>query len=83
MVDAGAMVVYYFSNAFFEISPITAYGKTEAELKAVMSPLVAALGTLNITFTLTYSQSATYVDHVSKFWSSPLSILGAFMTPWT
>ncbi|PMD28796.1 FAD-binding domain-containing protein [Hyaloscypha variabilis F] len=67
MVDAGAMVVYYFSNAFFEISPITAYGKTEAEVKAIMSPLVKALGTLNITFTLTYSQSATYVDHYNTY----------------
>lgn len=67
MVDAGAMVVYYFSNAFFEISPITAYGKTKAEVQAILTPLVASLNKLNITYTLTYSESATYVDHVSNF----------------
>lgn len=67
MVDSGAMVVYYFSNAFFEISPLTAYGKTEAEVKVIMTPLATALDKLNITYTLTYSQSATYVDHYNTY----------------
>ena len=67
MVDSGAMIVYYFSDAFFEISPLTAYGKTEAEVKVIMTPLATALNKLNITYTLTYSQSATYVDHYNTY----------------
>ena len=65
MVDAGAMVVYYFTDAFFDISPLTAYGKTEAEVKVIMTPLLTALSKLGIKYTLTYSQSATYQEHVS------------------
>ena len=65
MVDGGAMVVYYFTDAFFEIAPLTAYGKSEAQVKVILKPLLAALNQLNITYTATYSQSATYVDHVS------------------
>lgn len=79
MVDAGAMVVYYFSNVFFEISPITAYGKTEAEVKLIMSALLASLDSLNITYTVTYSQSATYVDHVSNL-GSVVSYFGRYVT---
>ncbi|KAG0648444.1 FAD-linked oxidoreductase ZEB1 [Hyphodiscus hymeniophilus] len=67
MVDAGAMVVYYFSDAFFEISPITAYGKTEAQVKTILSPFLAALDTLNIPFTHSYTQNATYVDHYNTY----------------
>ncbi|RXG45165.1 hypothetical protein VDGE_10402 [Verticillium dahliae] len=32
MVDPDTMVVYYFAAAFFQIAPINAYNKTEAEL---------------------------------------------------
>jgi hypothetical protein len=67
IVDAGAMVVYYFSNAFFEISALTAYSKTEAEVEAIMSPLLAALDKLSITYSLSYSQSPTYVDHYNTY----------------
>jgi hypothetical protein len=67
VVDSGAMVVYYFGDAFFEIAPLTAYNKTEAEVKAMMSPLVASLDGLNITYTLTYSQSANYVEHYNTY----------------
>jgi hypothetical protein len=50
------------------IGSITAYGKTEDEVKGIMSALVAALDKLNITYTLIYSKSATYLEHVSSLW---------------
>jgi hypothetical protein len=67
MVDAGAMVVYYFTNKFLKIAPLTAYGKSETQVKVIMSDLVAALNKLDIPYTLTYSQSAGYIDHYNTY----------------
>lgn len=67
MVDAGSMVVYYFSNAFFQISPLTAYNMTSGQVKAVLGDFVAALDALNIVYNVSYSQSATYTDHYNTY----------------
>lgn len=69
MVDAGSMVVYYFSDAFFQIAPLTAYNKTSADVKAVMAPFLAALDLLNVAYTINYSQSGTYTDHYNTYFS--------------
>lgn len=63
MVDAGAMMVYFFSDAFFQIGPLTAYNKTSAEVKSIMGDFVAALDELRIPYNVSYSQSATYTEH--------------------
>ncbi|KAL3426782.1 FAD binding domain-containing protein [Phlyctema vagabunda] len=67
MVDAGTMVVYYFTNAFFQIAPITAYGKTAEQTVAVLSSFTAVLDSLNITYSLTSTTSATYYDHYNTY----------------
>lgn len=38
MVDPDTMVVYYFAAAFFQIAPINAYNKTEAEVRHDCQP---------------------------------------------
>ncbi|KFY17338.1 hypothetical protein V492_00748 [Pseudogymnoascus sp. VKM F-4246] len=63
MVDAGSMMVYFFSDAFFQIGPMTAYNKTSAEVKSILSDFVAALDELKIPHNVSYSQSATYTEH--------------------
>lgn len=67
MVDAGAMVVHYFTTDFFMISPLTAYGKTEKDVRAMMAPFEAKLKARNVTFTSTYSQSKDYYTHYDKY----------------
>ncbi|TVY58925.1 FAD-linked oxidoreductase ZEB1, partial [Lachnellula cervina] len=67
MVDAGAMVVYYFTDAFFQIAPLTAYGKSKTETEAIMSNLIAAFNKLKFPYTVTYSESASYTDHYNTY----------------
>ena len=67
MVDAGGLVIYYFNDAFFQIAPYTGYNKTAAQVKATLAPFIKSLDALNITYTATYSQSATYTDHYDKY----------------
>jgi hypothetical protein len=67
MVDAGSMVVHYFTTDFFSISPLSAYNKTEAEVRAIMAPFVARLDSLGVNYTATYSEFSTYYDHFDKY----------------
>jgi hypothetical protein len=67
MVDAGSMVVYYFTNSFFEIAPITVYNKTATEAETILSGFVSALEALNITYTVSYTTSTTYEEHYNTY----------------
>lgn len=66
MVEAGAMVVYYFTSDFFQIAPLTAYNKTSAEVAAIMAPFLATLTSMGVKHTSEVSQSATYYDHYDQ-----------------
>jgi hypothetical protein len=67
MVDAGTMVVHYFTSSFFMISPLTAYNKTTNEVKNILAPFVAKLDAKGINYTSTYSQFDTYYGHYDKY----------------
>lgn len=67
MVDAGAMVVYYFTDAFFSISPLNAYNKTKEEVQQIMEPFVTKLDAIGITYTAAYSEFSTYYEHYDKY----------------
>jgi hypothetical protein len=67
MVDAGAMVVHYFTSSFFMISPLNAYNKTEAEVKAMLAPFVARLDSKGVKYTAEYSEFDTYYEHYDKY----------------
>ena len=67
MVEAGSMVVYYFTSSFFQIAPLTAYGKTAAEVAAIMAPFIAKLDSMGVKYTSETSQSATYYEHYDKY----------------
>lgn len=67
MVDAGAMVVHYFTSSFFMISPLNAYNKTEVEVKAMLAPFVARLDSKGVNYTVEYSEFDTYYEHYDKY----------------
>ncbi|RYN18506.1 hypothetical protein AA0115_g11279 [Alternaria tenuissima] len=67
MVDAGAMVVHYFTSSFFMISPLNAYNKTEVEVKAMLAPFVARLDSKGVNYTAEYSEFDTYYEHYDKY----------------
>lgn len=80
IIDAGVMVVYVLSNTYFEIAGLTAYGKTSAEVESILADFRSALNTLNITYTISYTQSATYVDHFNTYFG-PLPFGSNFAGP--
>ncbi|KAG9256537.1 FAD binding domain-containing protein [Emericellopsis atlantica] len=67
MVDAGALVIYYFSADFFQIAPLTAYDQTEADVRAMLSPFINRLKRLGITYTEIYSESPDHRTHFDQY----------------
>ncbi|KAK8049547.1 hypothetical protein PG994_011277 [Apiospora phragmitis] len=67
MVDAGSMVVYYFTDSFFMISPLNAYNKTKGEVETIMRPFVSELDSLDINYTVAYSQFDSYYEHYDNY----------------
>ncbi|KAJ8117659.1 hypothetical protein OPT61_g1198 [Boeremia exigua] len=67
MVDAGTMVVHYFTTSFFMISPLSAYNKTEAEVKTILAPFVARLDAKTVNYTVSYSEFNTYYEHYDRY----------------
>ncbi|KAK0386744.1 hypothetical protein NLU13_6580 [Sarocladium strictum] len=73
MVDAGTMVVYYFSASFFQIAPINAYNMTEAQVRNTLAPFQARLNDLGINYTATFTEFPSYKEHFNKYFG-PLPI---------
>ncbi|KAH6629017.1 hypothetical protein C7974DRAFT_358570 [Boeremia exigua] len=67
MVDAGTMVVHYFTSAFFMIAPLSAYNKTAAEVKTILTPFLARIDSNKVNYTVTYSEFDTYYEHYDKY----------------
>ncbi|KAJ7880121.1 hypothetical protein B0H13DRAFT_2542387 [Mycena leptocephala] len=70
IVDSGAMVVWYFTNTSFFISPITAPDIPVANLKTYLAPIETKLNELNITFTSYYAQFDSYLDSFDAMFSA-------------
>jgi hypothetical protein len=62
IVDAGAMAIWYYTNTFFMISPITAPNIPVAKLVALVKPFTDHLDKLNVNYTMSASQYDTYYD---------------------
>ncbi|OJI82813.1 hypothetical protein ASPTUDRAFT_191301 [Aspergillus tubingensis CBS 134.48] len=67
MVDAGTTVIYEMTNEIFLINPLTAYNKTTAEVKTILSPFLSALTDLGIAYTVAYTQYSSYYEHYEKY----------------
>lgn len=66
MVDAGAMVIYTIKSDSFGIPFLTVYNKTEAECREILGPFMKTLEELEINSTVTYTESATYLEHYNE-----------------
>lgn len=73
MVDAGVMIVWYFTNVSFAISPITGPNVTEAQLKSFLVPLTSKLIELGITYTSYYGQFSGYLEEY-KAMQGPIDV---------
>ncbi|RFU28033.1 hypothetical protein B7463_g8305, partial [Scytalidium lignicola] len=67
MIDNGTMIVYYFTDSYFIINPLTAYNKTSAQVKAILSPFINVLNNLSIPFEASYTEFATYQEHYATY----------------
>lgn len=67
MIENGTMVVYYFSDTYFLINPVTAYNKTAADVKSILTPFLAVLADLNIPYSVSFTEFATYQEHVNTY----------------
>ena len=67
MIDNGTMVVFYFTDAYFIINPLTAYNKTSSQVQAILAPFVAVLNNLSIPFEVSYTEFATYEEHYATY----------------
>lgn len=73
MVDAGTMVVYYFGSAFFQISPITALDKTQAEVADILAPYLARLDNMGVVYSVSFSEFPSYLEHYDNYFG-PLPV---------
>jgi hypothetical protein len=73
IVDAGTMVIYYFTSSFFAISPLTAYNKTGDEVKTTLTPFLKKLDLKSVNYTFTHSELGTYYEHYDKYFG-PLPV---------
>ncbi|TVY83258.1 FAD-linked oxidoreductase ZEB1 [Lachnellula suecica] len=67
MIDNGTMVVYYFTDTFFIINPVTAYNKTKEDVEATLAPFVAVLNANSLPFSVSYTQFDTYIEHYDTY----------------
>jgi hypothetical protein len=67
MVDVGSTVVYYFTNTFFEISPITIYNKTATKTQVILSSFIDALTALNISYTSSFTTLSPYQEYYDMY----------------
>ena len=67
LVDGGATAIYIMTPAAFQIAPLTAPGKSEAEVDALLQPFTKKLTELNIKYSRNLSSKATFLDHFDKY----------------
>ena len=67
LVDGGATAIYIMTSESFSIAPLTAPGKSEAEVDALLQPFTKKLTELNIKYSRNLSSEATFLDHFDKY----------------
>ena len=67
IIDAGATAIYIMTPATFQIAPVTAPGKSAAEVIAMLDPFTKKLTELGITFTHNVTYETTFLAHYSKY----------------
>ncbi|UPK92955.1 hypothetical protein LCI18_003890 [Fusarium solani-melongenae] len=68
IVDAGVMIIYFFSDSFLQVPAMTAYKKSEAEARKILKPLAKSLAALGVTFEPTFTEFSSYYEHYDHYW---------------
>ncbi|PSN75563.1 FAD-binding domain-containing protein [Corynespora cassiicola Philippines] len=68
IVDKGAMVIYYFSQAGLQVPALTAYNSSMGAIMKMLRPFGLALQDKGIRLNPSISQSASYHEHYEKHW---------------
>lgn len=68
LVNFGTMVIYYFSGDYLTISALTAFNKTQCELEKAMQPMIDSFESMKLTYSLNYTEFATYQEHYEYYW---------------
>lgn len=68
IVDSGVMIIYFFSGTFLSVPAMTAYKKSQAEVKAILKPLSDSLAALGVTFEPTITEYSSYYEHYDHYW---------------
>lgn len=64
-----SLTVRVYSDSI--VSDVTAYNKTEADVKDLLTNLTTALTNLGIKYTLKYTQNPTYLEHYNAYLGAP------------
>lgn len=67
IVDSGATVVYSLDNSSFYVVPLTAPGKTEAQVSALLKPFLSRMKSLSVHVTATVTSSAGFLEHFERY----------------
>ena len=67
IVDAGATAIYIMTPGAFSIAPLTAPGKSAAEVNAMLDPFTKKLTALGITYARNVTYESTFLGHYSKY----------------
>lgn len=67
IVDAGTMVGYGATSTAFSILGLTAYNKTQADVRALLTNFTNELTTLGINYAIAYTEFASYLDHYNHY----------------
>lgn len=63
MIDKGVMALYYFTNDFFTLIPLTLPNGSKADVAALLEPFVVDLRKHNISYSLNVTSFPTYLEH--------------------
>ncbi|UNI15432.1 hypothetical protein JDV02_001967 [Purpureocillium takamizusanense] len=68
MVDAGAMVIYYFGQGFLQMPALTFFNKSTDETEKILRPFIDAVSAKGFTVKPNYTEFGSYFDHYSHYW---------------
>ena len=67
IVDSGAMVVYSLNNDSFFVVPLTAPGKTQDEVSALLQPFLSKMNDLAVPVTSSVTSYPTFLQHFNQY----------------
>ena len=67
IVDSGATVVYSLNNDSFFVVPLTAPGKTQSEVSALLQPFLSKMKDLAVPVTSSVTSYPTFLEHFNQY----------------